>query len=215
MSRWELIGVRASRPYALTWRCHSESAEPRGWRRGRERWSAMRNPPSSSSLSAASRESRGGFLRLALLAQDRLFAALCPSRHPAAPEATPSLDDSAKVTHSVPAIRVFLTGYTTSYMSGERASRLLPSGVPARRFLSPPARPTSSHHSESRDLRFDAFNRFSARRNLISGAPSATCRSIPLTAHPRHRPDTPGSAHASLRTVRRSPRPCLRQRGSR
>src|SRR5688572_33396900 len=34
--------------WALTLRCHSESAEPRGWRRGCERWSAMRNPPSSS-----------------------------------------------------------------------------------------------------------------------------------------------------------------------
>ena len=31
-------------PPALDERCHCESAEPRVWRRGRERWSAMRNP---------------------------------------------------------------------------------------------------------------------------------------------------------------------------
>ena len=64
-------------------RCHSESAEPRVWWRGRERWSAMRNPPSSS---AAGMGSRGGS-----------FAVLCPSRHPATPGAPPALDDSTKL----------------------------------------------------------------------------------------------------------------------
>ena len=62
-------------------RCHSESAEPRGRKRGRERWSAMRNPPSSWGESGAGISSS----LASLSPQGRLFAALYPSH----PHATP------------------------------------------------------------------------------------------------------------------------------
>src|SRR5688572_12283320 len=84
----------------MTLRCHSESAEPRGWRKGRERWSAMRNPPFS-----WVRLVRGIPSSLASLSpQGRLFAALCPSHPHPTHGASPALDDSEARMCATPAL---------------------------------------------------------------------------------------------------------------